>query len=68
MTAALLLAAAEAVPLLGILIWLLIFAVIVWVVFLILGMLPLPEPVKTIITVVVGLILLIVLVSRLGLI
>jgi hypothetical protein len=41
-------------------------AVVVWLVFLILGMLPLPEPIKMVITVVVALLLLLVLIQRLG--
>ena len=58
---------ATTVPLLQLVIWLLILAVVIWLVFLIIGMLPLPEPIKTIITVVIALIFLLVLVQQLGL-
>ena len=64
-----LLAAAEVIggtSLISLLIWLIILAVVVWLLFLIIGMLPLPEPIKTIITVVIALILLLVIVQRLG--
>jgi hypothetical protein len=63
------LAAAEAVgasSLISILIWLLILAVVVYVIWLILNMLPLPEPIKTIILCILGLVLLLVIVQRLG--
>lgn len=53
--------------LISLLIWLLILACVIYVVFLILGMLPIPAQVKTIITVILGLIFLLVLVERLGL-
>jgi hypothetical protein len=65
----LLIAATEVVggySLISVLIWLLIFAVVVYLVFLILGMLPLPEPIRTVITIVVALILLLVLLQRIG--
>jgi hypothetical protein len=68
MTLALILAALETAGLVSLLIWLLVFAVVIYVLYLILGMLPIPEPVKTILLCVVGIILLIVLVQRLGLI
>ena len=61
-----LLAAAEGAGLISLLIWLIVLAVVVWLLFLIVGMLPLPEPIKTIITVVIALILLLVIVQRLG--
>lgn len=53
--------------LISLLIWLLILACVIYIVFLILGMLPIPAQVKTIITVILGLIFLLVLVERLGL-
>jgi hypothetical protein len=64
-----LLLAAEVVAgtsLIALLIWLIVLAVVVWLLFLIIGMLPIPEPIKTIITVVIALILLLVIVQRLG--
>jgi hypothetical protein len=67
MTAFLILAATEASGLLGLLIWLLIFALVVYVIYLILGMLPLPQPIKNIVLIIVGVLLLIYLLSRLGL-
>lgn len=65
-TLALILAAAEGAGLISLAIWLLIAAVIIYLVFLVIGMLPLPEPIKTIITVVIALILLLVIIQRLG--
>ena len=64
-----LLAAAETVgatSLISVLIWLLVLAVVVYVIWLILNMLPLPEPIRTIILCVLGLVLLLVIVQRLG--
>lgn len=60
------LAAAESTGLISLLIWLLILAVVVYVVFLILSMLPIPEPIKTIICIIIGLAFLLVIVQRLG--
>ena len=45
---------------------LVVLAVVVYVVFLILGMLPIPQPIKTIICLVLGLIFLLVLLGHLG--
>lgn len=67
MSALALLAALETAGLVSILIWLFVLAVVVYVVFLILGMLPIPEPIKTILLCIVGLIILLLLVQRLGL-
>lgn len=64
---ALFIAALETVGLVSILIWLLVLAIVVYVIFLILGMLPIPEPIRTILCLVVGLIILLLLVQRLGL-
>lgn len=64
---ALILAVAEAAGLISILIWLLILAVVVWVVYMIIGFMKIPEPIGTIICVIVGLIILLLLVQRLGL-
>lgn len=64
---AVLLAVAEAAGLISILIWLLILAVVVWVVYMIIGFMKIPEPIGTIICVIVGLIILLLLVQRLGL-
>ena len=44
--------------LISLLIWLLVLAVVVYLIFLVIGMLPIPEPIKTVITVVIALILL----------
>jgi hypothetical protein len=63
------LAAAETVgatSLISVLIWLLVLAVVVYVIWLILNMLPLPEPIRTIILCILGLVLLLVIVQRLG--
>jgi hypothetical protein len=65
----LLLAAGEVASsggLIALLIWLLVLAVVIYVVWLILNMLPLPEPIKTIILCILGLVLLLVVISRLG--
>lgn len=52
---------------LDILLGLAIFAIIVWLIFFILGQLPLPDPPKTIIAVIIALIVLIVLLNQVGL-
>jgi hypothetical protein len=49
------------------LIWFIVFAVIVWLVFFILGQLPIPAPIKTVVTVVFALIFLLILISHFGL-
>ena len=61
-----LLALAEPSGLISILIWLLILCVVIYLFFWVLGKIPLPEPIRTIITVVVALALLLFLVQRLG--
>lgn len=71
-TLALLLAATEVVTvgtpsLIAVLIWLLIFLVVCYIVYLILGHMPIPDPWKTVILLVVGLILLLILLQRFGL-
>ena len=69
MIPAFLLAAAETVggaSLISLLIWLLVLAVVIYVVFLILNMLPIPEPIRTIVLCILGLILLLVVINRLG--
>lgn len=48
--------------------WLLILSLVIYVVFLILGMLPLPGPAKQIITIILALIFLLVLLGHLGII
>ena len=53
--------------LISLLIWLLVLAAVIYVIVLILRMLPIPEPFRTIIMVVIGLILLVFLVQHLGL-
>lgn len=55
-----------AAPLMSVLIWLLIFAVVIWLVYFILSHTPIPEPVRTVVLVIVGIILLLVLFNRLG--
>lgn len=52
--------------LISILIWLLVFLVACWFVFTIIGLLPLEQPWKQILTVIVCLILLLVLIQQLG--
>lgn len=52
--------------LLSLLLWLLLVAALVYVAFLILGMFPLPAPVKQIITVILAVVFLIVLLQHLG--
>lgn len=66
-TLALILAAFEGSALISLLIWLLVVAVVIYVLFLVLGMLPIPEPIKTILLCVVGLILFLIIIQRLGL-
>jgi hypothetical protein len=58
--------ALEGSGLINLLIGLLIFAIVVWLVYFILGYIPLPEPIKTIALVVIGIILLLVLLRMLG--
>lgn len=53
--------------LVGLLIAFLIFAVVIYVAYLVLGMIELPEPIKKIVYLVVGLIFLLVFLDRLGL-
>jgi len=67
MIALALLAALETTGLVSIIVWLVVLAVVVYVIFLILGMLPIPEPIRTILCLGVGLIILLLLVQRLGL-
>lgn len=62
----LLLAALEGAGLISLLIWLLVLCVVIYLLFFILGHLALPEPIRTVIVVVVALILLLFLVNRLG--
>lgn len=63
----LILAAIGSSSLINLLIWLLVLAIVIYVVYLILGMLPLPGNVKTIATLVLGLIFLLILLNHLGL-
>jgi hypothetical protein len=65
--ATLVLAIATAVPLINLLIWLIVFVVVTYLIYLLLGALPLPEPWKTVVFVLVTLILLLILVQQLGL-
>jgi hypothetical protein len=62
----LLLAALSGGGLVGLLIWLLVFALVIYVVYLILGMLPIPPTIKQIICLILGVIFLIVLLQQLG--
>ena len=57
---------AAAPSLISLLIWLLVLAIVIYVVFLILNMIPMPEPIRTIVLCVLGLILLLVVIQRLG--
>lgn len=47
-------------------IWLLVLAIVIYIVYLVLGMLPIPAPIKSIVCLVVGLIFLLVILSQLG--
>jgi hypothetical protein len=58
--------AASTGTLVSLLIWLLVLAVVIWVVYLLVGMLPLPAQVKTIICAILALIFLLVILQRLG--
>jgi hypothetical protein len=58
--------AATTGSLVSLLIWLLILAVVIWVVYLVVGMLPIPANVKNIICVILALIFLLVILQRLG--
>jgi hypothetical protein len=58
--------AATTGSLVSLLIWLLILCVVIWVVYLLVGMLPLPANVKTIVCAILALIFLIVILQRLG--
>jgi hypothetical protein len=49
----------------GLLIWLLVFALIIWAAYYILGMLPIPEPPKAIIMIVLAIIFLLILLQAL---
>jgi hypothetical protein len=69
MTSLSLLAAAIASGgLVQLLIWLLVLCLVVYCVFLIVGMLPLPEPAKKIVTIILAVVFLLVLLSHLGII
>jgi hypothetical protein len=58
--------AASTGTLVSLLIWLLVLAVVIWVIYLLVGMLPLPAQVKTIICAILALIFLLVILQRLG--
>jgi hypothetical protein len=65
----LLLAAVEVVSsmsLISVLIWLLVFAIVVYLAFFIVQRIPIPEPWKTVIVCIVAIILLVVLLQRFG--
>lgn len=66
MNSILLAVALYASGLVPLLIWLLVLALVVWAVFLVLGMLPLPQPSKQIITIILAVIFLLVLLQHLG--
>ena len=48
------------------LVWILVLAVVVWLVFYVLNQIALPQPVRAVITVIVAVVLLLFLLSRLG--
>lgn len=52
--------------LISLLVWLLIAALVIWCVYLVIGMLPLPAPIKQIVCVILGLIFLLIILSHLG--
>lgn len=54
--------------LISLLIWLLVFALVVYCIFLVLGLLPLPEPAKRIVTIILAVILLLALLNHLGIV
>ena len=62
-----LLLALAAGGLVGLLIWLLVFALVIYVVYLVLGLLPIPPTIKQIVCLILGVIFLIVLLQQLGL-
>lgn len=66
MNSILLAVALSASGLVPLLIWLLVLALVIYVVFLVLGMLPLPGPAKQIITIILAVIFLLVLLQHLG--
>ncbi len=49
-------------------IWLLVLAIVIYIVYLVLGMLPIPQPIKHIVCLIVGLVFLLVILSNLGLV
>jgi uncharacterized membrane protein (DUF373 family) len=53
--------------LVSLLVWLLVFALIIWLVYYVLGMLPLPPQVKNVVCVILAVLFLIILLERLGL-
>jgi hypothetical protein len=65
--ALLLIAAAEAVGLIHLLVYILILALIIYLFFWGLSFIPLPDPIRIVITVVVAIVLLLILVNHLGL-
>lgn len=50
----------------SLLLWLLVLALVIYVVYLIVGMLPLPSPAKQIVTLILAVVFLIILLQRLG--
>lgn len=52
---------------LSLLIWIIVVALVVYLLFWLLGQIPMPQPVRTVITVLVALLLLVYLVNRFGL-
>ena len=63
-----LLLAASISPLIGFLIWLIVFVIVAYLAYLLINVLPLPDPWRTIVLVLVLLILLLILVTQTGLI
>jgi hypothetical protein len=62
-----LLAVGEGAGLIALLVWLLVFALVIYVVYLILGLLPLNATIKQIVCVILGIVFLVVLLQRMGL-
>lgn len=50
----------------SLLVWILVLAIVAWAIFTLLGMLPLPAPIRQLVTVIVALVFLLWILARLG--
>lgn len=66
MICSILFAAISTSALIHLLIWLIVLAIVAWALFYFVGLLPIPQPIKTLITLVVVLILLLVILNQLS--